>query len=553
MPRTLEKHPTDWWLAQRWGNLRIDPSQELPSTIGFGSHKKIRLWCDACGRSTTPMRLREVRARTSCGHCNEKTSAYWLDQQWGDYRLDPAQKLPDYIAPRSTLPMKFICVCGAHFESNLHYLTCKTASVTCHHEKITVKNPRISMDDLCGRKWNRLRIDPEQPFPKRISLRSNKKFWFLCDCGGKTFTQLSYVVGGNSRSCGCYCAEVLRNRKRPLLNIGTTFNYLTVVAIAETDTRQRPQWRCRCSCGEETVVREGDLKSGKVVSCGCAKRGANEFSPVNQIFHYVLGLAPDAVREYRIGTSRRFYDIYVPSVNLAIEFHGLIWHSERFSKDPLRDYHKFLAAQQDHTRLIQIYEDEWRDKRSIVEAFLCALLASRKAQRLKPRYSVIEGRTLSAARSFLKQHHYLGAASGCLTVLAHHPVTDVIVGCWIFMKREPGTVLWHRACTDHQYQMWNPHGAALNLALPILSRMGFNRMLSFSDNRWHNGRLYSNLGFRLVKNIQPNYYYVNNQADRRSKYVFRVQAGTDERTAAALKGWFRLWDSGKKRWELALA
>src|SRR5882762_10478525 len=32
------------------------------------------------------------------------------------------------------------------------------------------------------------------------------------------------------------------------------------------------RWLCKCSCGAETIVRSQDLRSGRVVSCGCAKR-----------------------------------------------------------------------------------------------------------------------------------------------------------------------------------------------------------------------------------------------------------------------------------------
>ena len=32
------------------------------------------------------------------------------------------------------------------------------------------------------------------------------------------------------------------------------------------------QWRCRCDCGNETVVRGGFLRSGNTQSCGCLKR-----------------------------------------------------------------------------------------------------------------------------------------------------------------------------------------------------------------------------------------------------------------------------------------
>jgi hypothetical protein len=77
--------------------------------------------------------------------------------------------------------------------------------------------------------------------------------------------------------------------------------------------------------------------------------------------------------------------------------------------------------------------------------------------------------------------------------------------------------------------------------------MGFNRIITFSDNRFHTGELYEKLGFLLEKELAPNYYYAN-RYERKSKYVFRVKAGGKELKEAKTKGWYRIWDSGKRRW-----
>lgn len=42
-----------------------------------------------------------------------------------------------------------------------------------------------------------------------------------------------------------------------------------VVDFYGNDKGGRPMWLCECDCGNMTTVRSYDLKSGKVVSCGC--------------------------------------------------------------------------------------------------------------------------------------------------------------------------------------------------------------------------------------------------------------------------------------------
>ena len=38
-------------------------------------------------------------------------------------------------------------------------------------------------------------------------------------------------------------------------------------------------WRCRCSCGNETTVRNGNLQSGGVRSCGCLIHRTGDLHP----------------------------------------------------------------------------------------------------------------------------------------------------------------------------------------------------------------------------------------------------------------------------------
>lgn len=54
--------------------------------------------------------------------------------------------------------------------------------------------------------------------------------------------------------------------------IGKIFGRLTVVSEAERLTRYGRRFRCRCSCGGETVVDRSNLCNGSVASCGCIKR-----------------------------------------------------------------------------------------------------------------------------------------------------------------------------------------------------------------------------------------------------------------------------------------
>lgn len=55
--------------------------------------------------------------------------------------------------------------------------------------------------------------------------------------------------------------------------IDQTFGRLVVVARAPGRGRGKgSRWVCMCSCGEPKIVGGGDLRAGRVRSCGCLRR-----------------------------------------------------------------------------------------------------------------------------------------------------------------------------------------------------------------------------------------------------------------------------------------
>lgn len=52
---------------------------------------------------------------------------------------------------------------------------------------------------------------------------------------------------------------------------GKKFNRLTVLEMMPK-TQRRTFWKCRCDCGNITVVRSDSLQSGRTKSCGCWKK-----------------------------------------------------------------------------------------------------------------------------------------------------------------------------------------------------------------------------------------------------------------------------------------
>src|SRR6266581_8992080 len=118
-----------------------------------------------------------------------------------------------------------------------------------------------NFEDVTGQRFEKLVVI------KRIANKDNRPYWLCqCDCGETTEVSTQNLKGGNVRSCGCLKrTESIKN----MLN--KQFGRLTVISDAGLigNKSKIQAFNCECTCGNKKVIRGGDLRSGKVVSCGC--------------------------------------------------------------------------------------------------------------------------------------------------------------------------------------------------------------------------------------------------------------------------------------------
>ena len=83
-------------------------------------------------------------------------------------------------------------------------------------------------------------------------------------------------------------------------------------------------------------------------------------------------------------------------------------------------------------------------------------------------------------------------------------------------------------------------------------------MISFSDNRLSDGKVYEAMGFYLEKEHRPDYFYVDLSSGKRlskqsqKKSSSGCPKGMTESEWAASRNLSRFWDKGKKRWVFPL-
>ena len=214
-------------------------------------------------------------------------------------------------------------------------------------------------------------------------------------------------------------------------------------------------------------------------------------------------------------------DIYISDKKLAIEYNGVIWHSEKFGKD--KNYHlmKTELCEKQGIRLIHIFEDEWIEHEEIVKSKLRHILGCDKdLQKVFARKCIVNEIDNQIAKSFLEKNHIQGFSRSSVYLGCFY--NDNLVGVMSFKKEAKASDKWEltRFATDI-----NKHciGVGGKLFKYFVKNYNPTEVKSFADRRWtldKNNNLYVKLGFYVDNILKPDYHYVvGNQ--RLHKFGFR--------------------------------
>ena len=251
----------------------------------------------------------------------------------------------------------------------------------------------------------------------------------------------------------------------------------------------------------------------------------------------------------------REIDIYIPLLKLGIEYNGLHWHSERLGKG--KNYHldKLNKCNEQGIRLIQIFEDEWINRREICESKLkqiCGLNTNPKIYARKCEIREITNK--NEAYEFLDKNHIQGRTGFTIALGTYY--NNELVGVMTFKKEKEGYWDLNRFATDISYQCVGIGGKLFKY---FTRNYDFQEIKSFADRRWTTdptNNLYTKLGFEFDSYVPPTYWYYNpkiSRIERFHKFGFRKQhlhkqydlpLTMTEREMTETLGYTRIWDCG---------
>ena len=247
-------------------------------------------------------------------------------------------------------------------------------------------------------------------------------------------------------------------------------------------------------------------------------------------------------------------DIYIPSLNVGIEYNGLRWHSEWFGGKGKR-YHinKTVLANSKGVGLILIFEDEYVQHKDIIFDKICHSLGIDDGSKPKVggRKCKIKDIDKKTAEAFLNTSHIQGFANSTIHIGAYYE--NILIGVMSFTKNGEE---WNlvRFATDSRYIC---QGIGGKLFSYFIENYNPTIVKSFADRRWTlnpSDNLYTHLGFELESITEPDYtYYKTGECKRYHKFLFRKQilhkkyglplAMTETEMTREL-GYDRVWNCG---------
>lgn len=296
-------------------------------------------------------------------------------------------------------------------------------------------------------------------------------------------------------------------------------------------------------CGELLHKKYADIFNKCSLLCNrCQKRTSTS---ENEIKDYIISLGFDIIENYKIKNQE--IDVFIPKLNIGIEYNGLYWHSEQYK--PSKNFHlnKMLFCSENNIQLFYIWEDEWLNKKDIVKSRIDNILHVTK-NRIFARKCVIKNVPTKEKTIFLEENHIQGKVNSTINIGLYY--NDELISIMTFGYGRNNEFLLSRFCSKINHSIVGGFSKLFNYFLKEYP--SYNVIKSFAEYSFSNGDLYSKNGFNLIKITKPDYYYIiDTNRVRKQNYTHKklIENGFDktksEHEIMLERKIYRIYDCGK--------
>jgi len=376
--------------------------------------------------------------------------------------------------------------------------------------------------------------------------------------GGFSQAPADHVDGHGCASC----AYVESPGGHPRRQVASVINQLMTVHgskytfCRESYTTARGFIKANCEKHGEFISRVQNMAQGTgCLRCKTSKPQEKLLSYISEVYK---GKILNNTRRYIGGKE---LDIFLPELNVAFEVNGVYWHS---SKSPKKSpewvkWHqadKLKLCKDEGIRLIHYFDDEIENKWEIVAKQVKCILGL-VSERVYARNTKVTKIPWEQAAEFLNANHLQGSGvAGASWGLVHN---GKLLSVMVFTSARGATNTSELSRFASSTQVV---GGASKLLTTAISTLQTNSIISYSDNRYSEGNLYSVLGFKQSHTTPPDYSYVVG-GKRIHKSLFsrkhlparfgdKFDPALSEHENCEKMGIPRIYNCGITRWELNL-
>lgn len=272
-----------------------------------------------------------------------------------------------------------------------------------------------------------------------------------------------------------------------------------------------------------------------------------------EIFDFIVSLNKSPTQCNRTILNGQELDIVVDK--LAIEYNGLLYHTEEYNKG--YDYHrsKTKKCEQQGFELFHIFEDQWKYKRTIVESMICSKLGI-ITNKVYARQCIIKQVDKDTRINFFENNHLQGRDSATIAYGLY--CNQELVACMSFSPMKYNKALYDYELVRYASLLNMQIVGGFSRLVKHFQKNHFGSIISYSDNSYSQGRVYQANGFEFVRETPPGYsYYDGKLIKRQHRSLFTRKRlmkllNTDqnytERELASQAGLKRIWNCGMKVW-----
>lgn len=196
-------------------------------------------------------------------------------------------------------------------------------------------------------------------------------------------------------------------------------------------------------------------------------------------------------------------DIFIADHKIAIEYHGLYWHSDSINgSKEIKESHQFkaLACKEKNIRLYQIFEHEWSKQKDLIKSMiLLNILPPNKIDARKTTFKKLQN---TEAKPFFETNHLQGHRNAKHIYGLTYEKELVMAISFNEIKKAEYEIIRLASKQSHIVR-----GGASKLIANFDKIFNHPTIHTFADLKHSHGTVYRTLGFHEISVTPPGYFY----------------------------------------------